>query len=127
MSRGFAILASSIFAFLLVSVAIPSAAQEQSWTGFVTDTHCGTNCQVTKNMTPDLHCIRECVRKGSKYGLWSGNKVYVLEPQDRAAKFAAKNVRVSGRLDGDTIHLDAIEPVATPAPAGGQHNLDVLK
>jgi len=73
-------------------------------------------------MTPDLHCIRECVKKGSKYGLWSGNKVYVLEPQDRAAKFAARNVRVSGTLDGETIHLDSIAPVATPAQPSSQRN-----
>jgi hypothetical protein len=120
--RGLAILAFSLFVLLWVGVAMPTPAQEQSWTGFVTDTHCGTNCQLTKNMTPDLHCIRECVRKGSKYGLWSGNKVYVLEPQDRAAKFAAKNVRVSGKLDGETIHFDSIEPVATSSQPASQHN-----
>jgi hypothetical protein len=99
---------------LSVSVAatIVTPAQ-QVWTGFVTDTHCGTNCQVTKNMTPDLECIRECVRKGSKYGLWVGNRVYALDPQNGAAKFAAKNVRVRGTLDGDTIHAASMEIVSS--------------
>ena len=68
----------------------------------------GTNCQVTKNMTPDLKCIRRCVKKGSKYGLWSGNKVYVLEPQANASQFAGKNVKVTGTLSGDTIRIAAL-------------------
>ena len=63
-------------------------------------------------MTPDLACIRLCVKKGSKYGLWSGNHVYTLEPQSRAAKFAAENVRVTGNLTNDTIYIQSIEPTA---------------
>jgi hypothetical protein len=64
-------------------------------------------------MTPDLQCIRRCVRKGSKYGLWSGDKVYLLEPQATAIKFAAKNVRISGTISGDTIQIAAIKTVAS--------------
>src|SRR6266481_2480345 len=93
--------------------------QQETLTGYVTDTHCGTNCQVTKAMTPDLKCIRRCVKKGSKYGLWSGNKVYVLKPQTNAAQFAAKNVKVTGKITGDTIHVATIEPVQ--ASADSQH------
>jgi len=108
------------FIFMLTVVwcglaASPFAGAQQSWVGYVTDTHCGTNCQVTKNMTPDLKCIRRCVKKGSKYGLWSGNKVYALEPQAEATRFAAKSVKVTGTLSGDTIRIAAIEAAETPA------------
>lgn len=99
---------------------VSAGEKTQMWTGYVTDTHCGTNCQVTKNMTPDLKCIRLCVKRGSKYGLWSGNKVYVLDPQSEAAKYAAKNVNVTGTIYGDTIRATSIEPVETPAPAPEQ-------
>jgi hypothetical protein len=95
--------------------------QQQTWTGYVTDTHCGTNCQVTKAMTPDVKCIRRCVKKGSKYGLWSGNKVYVLEPQTNAAQFAAKNVKVKGTMTAETIHIATIEPVEAPADSNSKH------
>jgi len=40
-----------------------SAGSRQTWQGFITDTHCGTNCQVTKDMKPDKKCINRCVRK----------------------------------------------------------------
>jgi hypothetical protein len=84
---------------------------DSTWSGYVTDTHCGTHCQRTSDMKPDARCIQECVRKGSKYGLWSGNQVYVLEPQDRAARFAAQNVRVTGAMRDGAIHITSIEAV----------------
>jgi len=54
------------------------------------------------------------VKKGSKYGLWSGNKVYALEPQAEATRFAAKSVKVTGTLSGDAIRISAIEAVRKP-------------
>lgn len=87
---------------------------KQTWQGFVTDTHCGTNCQVTKDMTPDKKCVRLCVRKGSKYGLWVEHRVYLLEPQETAARFAARDVTVTGTLNGDTIHIDSVIPTNHP-------------
>lgn len=85
-------------------------AAQRTWQGLVTDTHCGTNCQVTKDMTPDKKCVRLCVRKGSKYGLWVEHHVYVLEPQETAARFAARDVTVTGTLNGETIHIDSVKP-----------------
>jgi hypothetical protein len=46
--------------------------------------------------------------RGSKYGLWYGNHVYELEPQAKAARFAAENVRVTGELANDTIRIRSI-------------------
>ena len=97
------------------SMLVCASGETGTWTGYVTDTHCGTNCQVTSSMVPDLKCIRECVRKGSKYGLSSGKQVYVLEPQAKASRFAAKNVRVTGTLEGDVIQISSIKP--TPGAA----------
>lgn len=98
-----------VLLLLLGSGALTQQTQQQTWVGYVTDTHCGTNCQVTKNMTPDLKCIRRCIQKGSKYGLWSGDKVYLLEPQAKAMKFAAQNVKISGIISGDTIQIAEIK------------------
>ncbi len=89
----------------------------KSWDGFITDTHCGTNCQRTSTMTPDRACVRLCVRKGSKYGLWYGNHVYALEPQSKASPFAAEKVHIVGDLSNDVITIKSITPIpAAPAP-----------
>jgi hypothetical protein len=99
----------TLFLILLLGVSEAGYAQSSgTWEGFVTDTHCGTNCQRTSAMTPDRACVRRCVKQGSKYGLWFGNHVYTLEPQSKAAKFAAENVRVLGDMVNDTITIQSI-------------------
>jgi hypothetical protein len=108
-------LATPWFLTLLLCPFVLSTSQNDNstrvWQGYVADTHCGTNCQVTKDMTPDKKCIVRCVRRGSKYGLWVQDRVYVLEPQATAARFAAKNVRVNGELQADTIRISTIEEI----------------
>jgi hypothetical protein len=103
---------------LLLAAAISVGQAEtptKAWDGFVTDTHCGTNCQRTSAMIPDRACVRLCVRKGSKYGLWYGNQVYALEPQSKAARFAAVKVHVVGELSNGVITITSIAPIpATP-------------
>ena len=105
-------------AIALVAWSFVCFAQSRTtWDGFVTDTHCGTNCQRTSDMKPNKECVRLCVRKGSKYGLWYGNHVYELEPQVKAAKFASENVRVTGTMSNEIIRIESITPVSiTPAP-----------
>lgn len=95
--------------------------QNQHWIGYITDTHCGTHCQVTSKMKPDLRCVRLCVKKGSEYGLWTGNRVYVLNPQYLAAQFAAQQVKVTGTITNGVIHAVFIVPVPLQkkAPAPG--------
>ena len=112
----FAPLRLAVLLLLVGSTGLTQQTQQQSWVGYVTDTHCGTNCQVTKSMTPDLKCIRRCVRSGSKYGLWSGDKVYLLEPQVKAMKFAAQNVKISGTISGDTIQIAEIKMLSPTDP-----------
>ena len=99
-----------------------SVSSKQTWQGFVTDTNCGTNCQVTKDMKPDKKCIDRCVRKGSKYGLWVEHHVYELEPQSKAAQYAAKDVSVTGTLDEETIHIDSIKPINPPTAKKSENN-----
>lgn len=84
-----------------------------SWTGFITDTHCGTHCQRSSDMRPDAACVRECVRKGSKYGLWYGHHVYELEPQSKAKRFSAEEVRVTGRMENDVLHIATIRAASS--------------
>ncbi len=90
--------------------------QVQHWIGYITDTHCGTHCQVTSTMKPDLKCVRLCVKKGSKYGLWTGNQAYVVNPQSLAAQFAAQNVKVTGTITNGVIHATLIVPVPLQKP-----------
>ena len=99
-----------LMAFLLVfsSACFGNDQDQKGWDGFVTDMHCGTHCQRTSEMKPDKACVRECVRKGSKYGLWRGNRVYPVEPQVKVAKFAAEDVHITGAMVNGTIQIESI-------------------
>lgn len=72
----------------------------QTWKGYVTDTWCGWN---RVNQPPTASCTRECVKdRHAQYAFFNfqDKKVYVLEPQAEAAKYAGETVVVRGRLEG---------------------------
>jgi hypothetical protein len=100
-------LMATFLAFSSVCLAGDQNSQKV-WDGYVTDLHCGTHCQRTSDMKPDKACVRECVRKGSKYGLWRGNRVIPVEPQMKAAQFAAEDVHVTGEMVNGTIRIESI-------------------
>jgi hypothetical protein len=94
-----------VVALLLVAGFSSAAEKERAWSGTVTDTHCGTKA----HMGDPADCMKKCVGMGSKYALLSGDKVYVLEPQDKAAEHAGHKVKVTGTLAGDSIKIASIE------------------
>jgi hypothetical protein len=79
---------------------------DQSWTGTVSDSMCGAS----HGSTPAKACTTGCVKKGAKYVVVVGDKVYKVANQDEPglAKFAGDNVKVTGTLDGDTITVKKI-------------------
>lgn len=87
--------------FLLAGASSFSAAADkktETWRGYVTDTWCGLH-RATE--APTLECTNLCLRnRGAKYALYDvvNNKLYVLSPQEQAARYAAKMVIVTGTL-----------------------------
>jgi hypothetical protein len=95
---------------LAAGLALAQAKQNapSTWTGWITDTHCGAQ----KNYEKHADCARKCVQSGmGKWALYNpaDKKVYTLEPGDKVAPLAGKHVKVSGTVAGDTIKLTAIE------------------
>lgn len=83
-----------------LSFVAPSRNPSVTWSGYVTDTYCGFN-RVSK--PPTASCTMECVKnKDAKYALFNfaDKKVYVLNPQAEAAKYAGQTVVVKGTLGG---------------------------
>lgn len=79
---------------------------DQSWTGTISDSMCGAS----HGSTPAKQCTTGCVKKGAKYVIVVGDKVYSIANQDNPnlAKFAGDNVKVTGKMDGDTITVAKI-------------------
>ena len=97
----------------LLAVASLSGAQStQTFTGTITDSECALAGHAQMRMGPtDAECIVACIRShGASYVLHDGKNVYVLSDQKTPEKFAARKVRVTGRLDATkkTITVDSI-------------------
>jgi hypothetical protein len=91
-----------------LTLAADKHQKEGSWTGWVTDTHCGAKGESAKH----ADCAKKCVEgHQAKYALYNpaDKKVYVLDPQDKAAGHAGHHVKVTGTVEGDTIKVKAIE------------------
>jgi hypothetical protein len=79
---------------------------DNSWTGTISDSMCGAS----HGSTPAKQCTTGCVKKGAKYVIVVGDKVYSIANQDEPglAKYAGESVKVTGKMDGDTITVAKI-------------------
>jgi hypothetical protein len=78
-----------------------------SWSGVITDDMCGAKGAKAEHAA----CASKCVKEhGAKYALYNtaDKKVYILDPQDKAAEHAGHEVTVAGTVDGNTIHVTSI-------------------
>jgi hypothetical protein len=87
-------------------------ADEATWTGWVTDTHCGA-----RRADSGQHgaCAKKCVEEmNAKYALYipADKKVIVLEPKEKVAEHAGMQVRVKGKMKDEAIQVESIERVA---------------
>ena len=92
-------LAAAFFAGVLSASAAGNGAA-QTLKGYVTDTYCGLN---RVNRPPTAECTLKCVKdQHAKYAFFNlaDKKVYILNPQQEAAKYAGQTVVVKGTVGG---------------------------
>jgi hypothetical protein len=99
---------------ILLAAAIgltAAAADQQTFTGVITDTMCGKTHGMLAGQ-PDDKCIAMCVKgTSSQYALYDGKTVLKLSDHKTPAKFAARRVKVTGTLNEktQTIKVNSIE------------------
>ena len=100
-------------AFLGATLALAPALasnKPQTFTGRVSDAMCGANHMMGGEVS---ECTRACVRKGSKYALVVGDKVYTLDTKNKSAldslnKLAGEQATVTGKMSGETIEVSSV-------------------
>ena len=113
-----ALLCMAAFGFAAsIGYAAPQAAasKSKSWSGYVTDSKCAMDAKARTNEA----CVKKCIDGGDKYVLYDTytKKVYQLDPQSAVADHATHHVRVSGTMDGDTIHVTSVSMLGAAKPA----------
>jgi hypothetical protein len=91
---------------LVLSLAAVSAFAE-SWTGTISDEHCGA--KHTAATEADMKCAQTCIGKGAAAVFVSGDKVYKIENQDAIKGHEGHKVTINGKMTGDTIHVDSVK------------------
>ena len=104
---------------LFASALLAAAADQQTFTGVITDSMCGKDHTMMK-VSPDSKCVQECVKHGSKYALFDGKNAYVLSDQKAPEQFAGQKVKITGVLYEKTkiLKVDSITADGGAAPAG---------
>ena len=102
MMRRFLIALATVLVAATFSLSAMAGADDtQTLKGYVTDTYCGFN-RVSR--PPTKECTLKCVKDDhAKYAFFNfaDKKVYILNPQDEAAKYAGQTVVVKGTLGGN--------------------------
>jgi len=80
---------------------------DQTLSGTISDSMCGAHHP--SGITAKA-CTTGCVKKGAKYVVVVGDKVYSVANQNAPglAKYAGDNVKVKGTVDGDSITVKKI-------------------
>jgi hypothetical protein len=89
------------FALSVGSLALAQEKSEGSWTGWVTETHCGAKGAKAEHADCAVKCVKE---KGAKWALYNTDtkNMFVLSgDQEGLEKMAGKKVMVKGKMDKD--------------------------
>src|SRR5215470_9663179 len=78
-----------------------------SWTGYISDSHCGAKGANDKHTECATKCVKE---KGAKYVFVNDadHKVYTIDGQDKVAAHAGHHVAVTGSVDGDNLKVSSV-------------------
>ena len=97
--------------YIYLALALAGSAHAATFTGLITDTHCGGNHTMMKGQ-PDSACVSLCVKGSGQYALFDGHAVLKLSDQKNPARFAGQRVTVIGAYDtkSNTIKVISIEP-----------------
>jgi hypothetical protein len=94
----------------------PPAEAGTTFTGMITDSHCGARHMRTSHQT-SAECARACFRRGASYVLVDGDRRYTLVGGETwLSKFAGERVNIIGTRQGDAILVNsASEAIFWPA------------
>jgi hypothetical protein len=112
---------------LVAALSLPVFAKEGTWTGRISDSHCGATHKkemLAKHAkdtgktgsVDDRECTELCVKDGAKYVFVSKGRVYQISNQDLnlLKEHAGHTVTLTGDMTGKTVKVSNITMPSTP-------------
>lgn len=88
---------------LFFSLAVTYAG-DGTWTGYISDSHCGAGGAKEGHVA----CAKKCIKEGSVPVFVVGDKVYTISDPKKVSKYLGEKVTVTGTLNGDAIDIAKI-------------------
>ena len=98
-------------ALLIAASLLAAPALAESWTGWITDEHCGASGAEADH----LDCLKKCRENGHALVFYdnASQKIFKLSSEEAAEQNMGHEVVVHGTLSGDTIEVESIEAAAS--------------
>ena len=88
----------------LLFVTIAYAADKGTWTGYISDAHCG----VKEEMSTHAACAKKCVKGGEAPVFVVGDKMYAISNPKKVANFIGEKVTIKGTITDNSISIAKI-------------------
>jgi hypothetical protein len=80
------------------------AADKGTWTGYISDSHCGAK----GNNPGHADCAKKCIKEGYPPVFVVGDKVYTINDPKKVSKYIGDKVTITGTITGDTIDIEKV-------------------
>ena len=96
-------LAATGLAFSVFAVG----AFAETWSGTISDDACAA--KHVNAAQADINCAASCIKNGGNAVLVVGDKIFKIENKDAIKGHEGHKVQVTGKMTGDTIHVDTVK------------------
>lgn len=95
----------------VASLLLVFALAAGQWTGHISDSKCGA--AHSDHSEASIKCVRACVKAGEKpVFVTEDRKVVKIANPEKVMNYLGHQVKVTGKLEGDTLTIDAVENIA---------------
>ena len=88
----------------LLFVTIAYAGDKGTWTGYISDAHCGAKEDLSKHAA----CAQKCVKNGETPVFVVGDKVYAISNPKKVAEFIGDKVKITGTITDNSISITKV-------------------
>jgi hypothetical protein len=89
---------------LVLFFSASAFAADGTWTGYISDSHCGAKGAKEGHVA----CAKKCVKEGATAVFVVGDKVYTISNPKKASKYLGEKVTITGSMNGDAIDIAKI-------------------
>ncbi len=80
------------------------AAEKGTWTGYISDSHCGAK----GNSAGHAACAKKCVKNGYAPVFVVGDKVYAISDPKKVSGYIGDKVTITGTITDDKIDIEKV-------------------